>query len=199
MLAAALTVRGRRGAERAAGGRRRRRLRTRALRQRQRDRPRPCDLGGGVRGPDALCPPGATTSRLLSNRRLVAIGIFSYSLYLVHAPVPNVLDVSLDRMGIHDDAAFALLVVVGLPVILASTYGFHLIAERPFMCNVRPTPHKRPSPYDRRGRVTPSPPTSGARRPAAPMAPTVLPTTESGIHARDDDSPARRPRPEAGA
>jgi peptidoglycan/LPS O-acetylase OafA/YrhL len=75
----------------------------------------------------------AATCRTLSARYLVGLGFFSYSLYLVHAPVLHIMDVALDNLHVRPDVQFVLLVVVGLPVILAASYGVHLAFERPFM------------------------------------------------------------------
>jgi peptidoglycan/LPS O-acetylase OafA/YrhL len=76
---------------------------------------------------------GSATSRALSTRWLVGIGVFSYSVYLIHAPVLHVLDLSLDNLNVPNDLQFALLVAIGLPIILAVSYGFHRAFERPFM------------------------------------------------------------------
>jgi peptidoglycan/LPS O-acetylase OafA/YrhL len=81
----------------------------------------------------AASRPGPWAHRLLSARWLVACGIFSYSVYLIHEP----LMIALRRYAVARplpnaaDAALELGVVV--PLMLALGYGFHLLFERPFM------------------------------------------------------------------
>lgn len=72
-------------------------------------------------------------TRALGWRPLVFIGGFSYSLYLIHSPLLEVLQryafapLQGDAMGM-----FLALVIVGTPVIVLLSYGFYLVAERPF-------------------------------------------------------------------
>jgi peptidoglycan/LPS O-acetylase OafA/YrhL len=96
------------------------------------------DLGIGVAVASGLtCLTGAATSRMrraLEWRPLVAIGRFSYSLYLIHAPLLMVAWVFLVKpLGVAPGAAFALMAVVVIPLIVAASYGFHRAVERPFM------------------------------------------------------------------
>lgn len=64
---------------------------------------------------------------------LVALGMFSYSLYLMHHPIQQILYVY--RPAFVQGAAMELgyLVLVGLPVILALCFGFSVLFERPFL------------------------------------------------------------------
>jgi peptidoglycan/LPS O-acetylase OafA/YrhL len=65
---------------------------------------------------------------------LVAIGGFSYSLYLVHAPLQHLLvEQGFERIGVTEAWEFPLLLVVGTPLIVAFAYGFHRAFERPFL------------------------------------------------------------------
>ena len=75
-------------------------------------------------------------TRKLSGQRLVSIGVFSYSLYLVHAPLLHALDMLWVR-SIHPGpvARFALLVGC-IPIIVGLAYLFHLMFERPFLKGV---------------------------------------------------------------
>jgi peptidoglycan/LPS O-acetylase OafA/YrhL len=77
--------------------------------------------------------PASATCRFLSTPALVRIGIFSYSLYLVHAPLLHLMWLASTRVGLAPDLTFALLVLVGMPLIVALSYGFHVCFERPFM------------------------------------------------------------------
>jgi peptidoglycan/LPS O-acetylase OafA/YrhL len=72
--------------------------------------------------------------RCLNWRPLVVLGGFSYSLYLVHAPlVQMVWQYVLQGKGINNMTYFSLLVAIGVPLIIAVAYLFHFVFERPFM------------------------------------------------------------------
>jgi peptidoglycan/LPS O-acetylase OafA/YrhL len=72
-------------------------------------------------------------ARALNWRWLAAIGVFSYSIYLVHAPLLHLSWFSLRQFGLSDDLNFVLLVAVCLPLIVIGAYYFHCVFERPFM------------------------------------------------------------------
>lgn len=72
--------------------------------------------------------------RTLSWRPLAAIGVFSYSLYLVHAPLLQVLwMVAVEPFDLTPGAFLAVMWLVAVPLIVAAAYGFYLLAEKPFM------------------------------------------------------------------
>jgi peptidoglycan/LPS O-acetylase OafA/YrhL len=74
-----------------------------------------------------------TISRFLSMRWLEAVGLFSYSLYLVHTPVIEAIRLStcsstwppVVQLLFYQGPVFALAVSCG--------YCFYLVAERPFL------------------------------------------------------------------
>jgi peptidoglycan/LPS O-acetylase OafA/YrhL len=71
---------------------------------------------------------------VLEWKPLVFIGAFSYSLYLIHAPLLQVVW----QYGIRGRVAepfpqFAVLTLLGLPVILLCAWAFYLACERPFV------------------------------------------------------------------
>jgi peptidoglycan/LPS O-acetylase OafA/YrhL len=80
----------------------------------------------------ALNPAGIVASAL-NSPWLVHLGVFSYSIYLVHAPLLHLSWFTLRRLDFSDDLNFVLLVVIFLPVIVAASYSFHCVFERPFM------------------------------------------------------------------
>jgi peptidoglycan/LPS O-acetylase OafA/YrhL len=80
----------------------------------------------------ALNPAGIVASAL-NSPWLVHLGVFSYSIYLVHAPLLHLSWFTLRRLDFSDDLNFVLLVVIFLPVIVAASYYFHCVFERPFM------------------------------------------------------------------
>jgi peptidoglycan/LPS O-acetylase OafA/YrhL len=74
----------------------------------------------------------SVSARVLSMPPLVALGTFSYSLYLIHGPLVILTGSALARAhaGAGTSAAVYALVV---PAIVAAAYGFSLVAERPFL------------------------------------------------------------------
>src|SRR5713226_4628312 len=71
-------------------------------------------------------------SRLFSWRPLVALGLMSYSLYLVHHPILKVLTyVIRTRLHAAPNEVFFLLVLFGLPMVLAAAWVLFMTAERP--------------------------------------------------------------------
>lgn len=79
-------------------------------------------------------------TRFLGARSLVFIGTFSYSLYLLHAPLLQILwQYVLTPLSIAPQLQFALLMSVGLGVVLVAVFGFFKLFEEPFL-NARPRP-----------------------------------------------------------
>ncbi len=69
----------------------------------------------------------------LEVRPLVALGTFSYSLYLVHAPIQHlIVEYGFEKFGLAPDREFLILALPGTVAILAISYGFHRLFERPF-------------------------------------------------------------------
>jgi len=78
--------------------------------------------------------PTSRLRRTLEWRPFMAVGRFSYSLYLLHAPLLIVAWVFLVKpLGLAPGAAFALMAVLVVPAIVAASYGFHRAVELPFM------------------------------------------------------------------
>jgi peptidoglycan/LPS O-acetylase OafA/YrhL len=77
--------------------------------------------------------------RVLGYPPLVNVGIFSYSIYLVHAPLLHLAWLALRPLQLSADLTFVLLVVGSTPLIVAVSYMFHAFFERPFM-RVKPAP-----------------------------------------------------------
>lgn len=76
---------------------------------------------------------GSLTARWIGVRPLVALGAFSYSLYLMHHPILQVLFVIRPEWAATPARQMAYLWVLGLPIILASCWLFYLAFERPFV------------------------------------------------------------------
>lgn len=82
----------------------------------------------------ASCHADSRLRRVLGWRPLVFVGGFSYSLYLVHAPLLQVLwQYDLRPLGLGQSQTFLLLALVGVPVIVGASYLFFLAFERPFL------------------------------------------------------------------
>jgi peptidoglycan/LPS O-acetylase OafA/YrhL len=70
----------------------------------------------------------------LSWRPLVWIGGFSYSVYLIHAPLLQVIwQYGLRPLGLGALPTYLALVALGLPLIVAASWGFWYVCERPFL------------------------------------------------------------------
>lgn len=79
-------------------------------------------------------------SAALSWSPLAGMAGFSYSLYLVHAPLLQVFWQVVEMpAGLTRPASLALIWLVGVPIIVLLSYVFHLFAERPFTPDPRST------------------------------------------------------------
>lgn len=93
----------------------------------------------------AAADPMGRLSRFLSTPWLVWLGVFSYSIYLVHAPLVHVAWVALQGMQLTPDWLCAGL-LLSLPLNVLLCYGFHLLCERPFMRLAPTRPANQPAP-----------------------------------------------------
>jgi peptidoglycan/LPS O-acetylase OafA/YrhL len=90
--------------------------------------------------------PGRLT-RIFNWRPLVAIGTFSYSLYLIHAPLLQILWLYVMKpLNLGHEAQFIFLHSIGLGLVLLASYGFHLAFEAPFMKAPQPKQSSQPAP-----------------------------------------------------
>lgn len=72
----------------------------------------------------ALSEGGSVVSRVLASRPLHRLGLISYSIYLLHFPILDVLKLALPTLM----QSFAARLVVAVPlVVLASTLSYHLV------------------------------------------------------------------------
>ena len=77
--------------------------------------------------------PRPVVLRLLESPGAVALGAFSYSLYLTHAPLLALLHLLLRPCRIAPLPLLAVFELVGVPLALLLAYAFHLVFERPFL------------------------------------------------------------------
>jgi peptidoglycan/LPS O-acetylase OafA/YrhL len=71
--------------------------------------------------------------RVLERPSLVALGRFSYSLYLLHAPLLALFYLLARYLNLTPLALQLFILGVGLPITVAVCYVFHLVFERPFI------------------------------------------------------------------
>ena len=90
--------------------------------------------------------PDITLARLLSGRAIVAVGGFSYSLYLTHMPLQQLIwQQCVAPLHCGAAAKFAVLAGVGTPVLCGAAYLFFLLCERPFIPGRVIRPHTVPT------------------------------------------------------
>ena len=77
--------------------------------------------------------------RVLEHSSLVALGRSSYSLYLFHAPVLALFYLLARHLNLTPLVFQLFIIVVGLPVTVATCYAFHLVFERPCITPRRAT------------------------------------------------------------
>jgi peptidoglycan/LPS O-acetylase OafA/YrhL len=76
-------------------------------------------------------------ARLCAWRPVAWVGSFSYSLYLVHFPVQQLIWQDLVRpLGLSKEATFGIMVSAGTAAIVLFAYVFYLVFERPFTTQV---------------------------------------------------------------
>jgi peptidoglycan/LPS O-acetylase OafA/YrhL len=95
-------------------------------------------FGLGFAGVLTLLHSGAARSvqRVLASRTALWLGLFSYSIYLVHDPIVGLLSKGVvGPLHLAPLAAFAVTLAIGLPIVIALCYGFHLLFEAPFLHN----------------------------------------------------------------
>jgi peptidoglycan/LPS O-acetylase OafA/YrhL len=83
--------------------------------------------------------PYSRFDRALSWGPLVTLGGFSYSLYLMHHPIQQVIYAVKPAWVRGEGPVLAYLLVVGLPIILLGTRLFALVFERPFLASGIPS------------------------------------------------------------
>ncbi|HEU5350666.1 MAG TPA: acyltransferase [Terracidiphilus sp.] len=73
-------------------------------------------------------------ARLAGSRPLARIGLFSYSLYLIHFPLLYLVwQHAVLPLHLGPTATYALMATAGVALILLFSYAFYLVFERPFL------------------------------------------------------------------
>jgi peptidoglycan/LPS O-acetylase OafA/YrhL len=81
----------------------------------------------------ATVAPGSWIEKIFSTKWMVKIGIFSYSLYLLHHPILQIFYVNKPSFILGSEMTMVYLLLVALPVIVAVSWLFSLAFERPFV------------------------------------------------------------------
>jgi peptidoglycan/LPS O-acetylase OafA/YrhL len=84
---------------------------------------------------------GGLARRALETKQLVKVGSYSYSVYLIHAPIIFVVWLfAIQPLGLSSGLALALYLPLGAVIVLICSYGFFLLFERPFLNRRAGTP-----------------------------------------------------------
>ncbi len=70
---------------------------------------------------------------LLTRRPVEVLGVFSYSLYLIHDPVLELASYFFRVSGLSGTFRYFLFPLTSIPAALVVAYGFHLVFEKPFL------------------------------------------------------------------
>lgn len=76
---------------------------------------------------------GPLALRLMESRPAVWLGTFSYSLYLVHAPVLALCQSALRPEHLAPTLGLCVMLTAGVPLALLASYLFHQAFEKPFL------------------------------------------------------------------
>lgn len=78
--------------------------------------------------------PSGLIHRVFSWTPLVAVGTFSYSLYLIHAPLLQIMwQYALVPLGLSREASLSILLTIGFGLVVVLSYVFFRLFEAPFM------------------------------------------------------------------
>ncbi len=82
----------------------------------------------------ACCPGKNILRDTLAAKPLVVVGTFAYSIYLIHAPLLQVVwQYAIAPLHLTWQKQFLFLVLGGIPAILAVCYAFFLLCEKPWL------------------------------------------------------------------
>ncbi|MGF1937071.1 MAG: acyltransferase family protein [Nostoc sp. ChiQUE02] len=96
-----------------------------------------CALGTLSLLVDASNSENNTIRKIISSKFLVFLGTFTYSLYLIHAPLLQLIwQYIVHPLNFGKGTEFVLLLLIGTPLILIVSYIFFFYCERPFL-NIR--------------------------------------------------------------
>lgn len=92
-----------------------------------------CSLHASDHSPNAWNP----FLKLVSQPWLVKLGTFSYSLYLIHAPILAAIDLHLESAQVSPVWRLAIVMFISVPFSIAISYLFHLLFEKRFISGLK--------------------------------------------------------------
>ena len=81
----------------------------------------------------AKMPVQNSVTKFLSSKQMVALGSFSYSLYLTHRLVQFKLFYVFEKMHLSPTFAFAGMICLGIPMVIGFAWVFYQLVERRFL------------------------------------------------------------------
>ena len=92
---------------------------------------------------DQSSTPAPIVLRILESRPAIRLGTFSYSLYLIHAPVLALCMSALRPFHLTPTVELAVMLAAATPLALAVSFLFHLAFEKPFLSPALVTAEKK--------------------------------------------------------
>lgn len=86
----------------------------------------------GARTGRTVAAPGARLNDVLGSKPLVALGAFSYSLYLLQHPLLRLTEALLGKLSVGFESALWIQLIVGTPLIMVASRCFAEFFEMPF-------------------------------------------------------------------
>ena len=71
--------------------------------------------------------------KVLESRQLVSLGLWSFSLYLIHSPLLGLANLLLLEVDMSTSTRLFFQIIVALPVAALISYAFHIVVERRFI------------------------------------------------------------------
>jgi peptidoglycan/LPS O-acetylase OafA/YrhL len=77
--------------------------------------------------------PASRVRDMLAHRRVVGLGLFSYSIYLIHSPIIGWCNLATHNVDMPIGLRFTMLLLVAVPLAIGISFGFYLLVEKRFL------------------------------------------------------------------